>query len=64
MKIVLFIYADLEPLLEKINTSENNPGKSFTAKVNKDTECGYLIFIHCSFDDTNVNMITTEVKTT
>ena len=43
-KTLLFIYSDLEPLLEKINKSENNPGKSFTTKVNNRVVCGYLIF--------------------
>ena len=31
------IYADLEPLLKKINTCHNNPEKSSTTKINKHT---------------------------
>ena len=31
------IYADLESLLEKINTRHNNPVKSSTSKINKHT---------------------------
>lgn len=64
-KTLLFIYSDLEPLLEKINKSENNPGKSFTTKVKNRVACGYLIFTHCSFNATkSKHDITTEVKTT
>ena len=52
MKVPFIIYADLESLLEKINTCHNNPEKSATTKINKHTPSGYLLFIHCSFDTT------------
>ena len=32
LKVPLFIYADLECLLEKIGTYQNNPEKSYTEK--------------------------------
>ena len=50
MKIPFIIYADLESLLEKMNTCHNNPEKSSTNKINKHTLSGYSLFTHCSFD--------------
>ena len=43
MKFPFIIYADLDSLLEKINTSHNNPKKSSTTKTNKP----HLLVIHC-----------------
>ena len=42
MKVPFIIYADLEPLLEKINTNWNSPEKSSTTKINI-----HLLVIHC-----------------
>ena len=50
MKVLFIIYADLESLLEKMNTCNNNPKKSSTTKINKHTPSGYSLFTHCSFD--------------
>ena len=50
MKSPFIIYADLECLLEKMNTCHNNPEKLLTAKINKHTLSGYSLFTHCSFD--------------
>ena len=52
MRLLFIIYADLECLLEKMNTCHNNPEKSSTTKMNKHTPPGYSLFIHCSFDTT------------
>ena len=52
MKISFIIYADLESLLEKMNTCHNNPEKSSTTKTYKHTQSGYSLFTHCSFDTT------------
>ena len=52
MKVSFTIYADVESLLEKVNTFHNNPEKSSTTKMNKHTPSGYLLFRHCSFDTT------------
>ena len=52
MKVPFIIYADLERLLEKMNTCHNNPEKSSTTKINKHTPSGYLLFTHCLFDTT------------
>ena len=52
MRVPFIIYADLEYLLEKMNTCYNNPEKSSTTKINKHTPSGYSLFTHCSFDKT------------
>ena len=52
MNVPFIIYADLECLLEKMNTCHNNPEKSLTTKINKHTPSGYSLFTRCSFDTT------------
>ena len=52
MKAPFIIYADLESLLEKMNTCHNNPEKSSTTKINKYTLSGYSLFTGYSFDTT------------
>ena len=52
IKLPFVLYADLECLLEKMNTCYNNPEKSSTAEINKYTPSGYLLFTHYSFDKT------------
>ena len=52
MRVPFIIYADLECLLEKMSTCYNNPEKSSTAKINKNTLSGYSLFTHCSLDRT------------
>ena len=51
IKIPCTIYADLECLLEKMSTCQNDPNKSSTTKINKHTPSGYPIFTNCSFDE-------------
>ena len=51
MKLPFTIYADLECLLEKMSTCQNNPNESATTKINKHTPSGYSLFTHCSFDN-------------
>ena len=51
IKMPFTIYPDLEYLLEKIDTCENDPNKSYTTKINKHIPSGYSIFTHCSFDE-------------
>ena len=51
MKVPFIIYADLECLLEKMNTCINNLNESSTTKINKHTPSGYSIFTSCSFDE-------------
>ena len=50
MKLPFVIYTDLECLLEKMSTCQNNPNKSSTTKINKHTPSSYSLFTHCSFD--------------
>ena len=50
IKLPFVVYADLECLLEKMNTCYNNPEESSKTKINKHTPSGYSIFTHCSFD--------------
>ena len=50
-KMPFTIYADLECLLEKMSTCQNDPNKSSTTKINKHTPSGYSLFTHCSFDE-------------
>ena len=52
MKVPFIIYADLESLLQKMNTCHNNPEKSSTTKINKYTPSGYSLFTYCSSDTT------------
>ena len=53
IKLPFVVYADVECLLEKMSTCQNNPNKSSTTEINKHTLSGYSIFTHCSFDQTN-----------
>ena len=50
-KAPFVIYADLECLLEKINTCYNNPEESSTTEINKHTPSSYSLFTNCSFDE-------------
>ena len=52
LKAPFIVYADVESLLEKMNTCHNNPEKSSTTKINKYTPSGYSLLTHCSFDKT------------
>ena len=56
IKVPFAIYADIESLLEKMNTCHNNPEKSSTTKINKHTPSGHSLFTHCSFDATETKL--------
>ena len=45
-KVPFIIYAELESLLEKMNTCHKNPKNSSTTKINKHTPSGYSLFTH------------------
>ena len=49
MKHPFIIYPDLERLLKKMDTCQNDPQKSYTEKENKHKPFGYSMFTHCSF---------------
>ena len=50
IKLPFVVYADLECLLEKMSTCQNNRNESSTTEINKHTLSGYSLFTHCSFD--------------
>ena len=50
LKVPFTIYADLECLLKKINTCQNNPEKSYTEKKAMHRPSGYSLVTCCSFD--------------
>ena len=49
MKILFINHADMEYLLNKIDTCHSNPEKSSMTKINKHTASGYSLFTSCSF---------------
>ena len=50
LKVPVIIYADLECLLEKLHSYQNNPEKSYTESKTKQTPSVYLLFTNCPFD--------------
>ena len=50
LKVPFIIYADLECLLQKINTCKNNPEKSYTEKKAKHKPSDYSLVTCSSFD--------------
>ena len=50
LKAPFMTYADLECLLEKMHSCQNNPERSYTEKKAKHTPSGYSLFTNCSFD--------------
>ena len=60
IKMPFTIYADLEWLLEKMSTCQNDPNKSSTTKINKHTPSGYSIFTHYSFHDQKIKLVIIE----
>ena len=53
LELPFIIYADLECLLKKIDTCQNNPELSSTTKINQHVPSGYSIYTNCSFDKAN-----------
>ena len=50
LKVPFINYADLESLLQKIDTCQNNPEKSYTQKKSKHKPSGYSLVTCCSFN--------------
>ena len=50
LKAPFMIYADLECLLEKMHSCQNNFEKSYTEKKTKHMLSGYSVFTSCSFE--------------
>ena len=63
LKASFMIYADLERLLEKMHSCQNNPEKSDTETKIKHTPFGYSLFTNFWFDLTKSNFIAAKVKT-
>ena len=53
LELPFIVYADLECLLKKIDTCQNNPELSSTTKINQHIPSGYSIYTNCSFDKSN-----------
>ena len=53
LKLPFIIYADLECILKKIDTCQNNPDLSSTTKINQHIPSRYSIYSSCSFDKSN-----------
>ena len=51
LKVSFAIYLDLECLLKKELSCENNPEKSYTEKKVKHESSGWAMFAKCSFDE-------------
>ena len=54
LKVPFNIYADLECLLQKINTCQNNSEKSYTEKKAEHVPSGYSLVTYCSFDKSKI----------
>ena len=52
INVSFVIYADLECLLEKIDTYQNHPQKSSTTKKKQAFSFCFFFFTHCSLDAT------------
>ena len=50
LKAPFAIYLDLECILKKLQSSQNNPEKSYTEKKARHEPSGWSMFTRCSFD--------------
>ena len=50
LKAPFAIYLDVECLLKKIESTQNNPKKSYTEKKARHELSGWAMFTRCSFD--------------
>ena len=63
LKVLFIIYADLECLLKKVRSYQNNPENSYTEKKKvKHKPSGYAWCPICLFDDTKKDAIFTGEK--
>ena len=51
LKVPFIIYADLECLLKKEQSSQNNPKNSYIQRQAKHKPSGYSLSLNCSFDE-------------
>ena len=50
LKAPFVFFLDLECLLKKLQSSQNNPEKSYTEKKARHEPSGWALFTRCSFD--------------
>ena len=62
IKLPFVVYADLECLLEKMSTYQNNPNEPSTTEINKHTPSGYSLFTHFHLINQKINSTMIEVK--
>ena len=56
LQVPFIMYADLECLVEKIDTCHNNNNNCYTEQKAKHTPSGYSLFTCCSFDESKNEM--------
>ena len=62
LKAPFTIYLDLERLLKKEQSCQNNPEKSYTEKKTIHEPSGWVMFTSCSFDEKKIILIITDEK--
>ena len=62
LKAPFGIYLDLECLLRKEQSCQNNPEKFYTEKKARHEPFGWAIFTSCSFDEKEINLIIVEER--
>ena len=62
LKAPLTIYADLECLLIKQQSCQNNPNESYTERKAMHEPCGYALSLISSFDSEKINTIFIEER--
>ena len=63
LKAPFMIFADLQCLLEKIHSCQNNPKKYYTEKKTKHRSSSYSLFTNFHLIRQKTNLIVTEEKT-
>ena len=56
LKAQLVFYIDLECILKKLQSSQNNPEKSFIEKKARHEPSGWSMFTRCSFDKKEIKL--------
>ena len=55
LKAPFIIYADLECILKKEQSYQNDPKNSYTERKAKHKSSGYSLSLNCSFDETKTS---------
>ena len=59
---MFFVFFDLECLLKKEQSCQNNPENSYAEKKARHEPSGCALFARCSFDKKKISLITIEEK--